>query len=71
MSCADLSHPRRLAGHPLPFAWVRRAAATVACWRRRAVERRQLAEMPRERWADIARDPDAVRREIVKPFWQP
>ena len=71
MSCAELSHSRRRDGHNLPWQGVRRALATLACWRRRAVDRRQLAAMPRERWPDIARDPDAIRREIAKPFWRP
>ena len=71
MTCADLSYPRRRADRDLPGHIVRRAWATLACWRRRAVDRRQLAEMPPERWQDIARDPDAVRREIAKPFWRP
>jgi uncharacterized protein YjiS (DUF1127 family) len=71
MSCADLRPARRCDGPALPVAWARRARATLACWRRRAVERRQLAELPPERWPDIARDPDAIRREIAKPFWRP
>lgn len=71
MTCADLSSPRRRDGHTLPWHVVRRALATLACWHRRAVERRRLAEMPPERWKDIARDPDTIRREIAKPFWRP
>jgi uncharacterized protein YjiS (DUF1127 family) len=45
--------------------------ATLVCWRRRAADRRALARMEPHRWTDIARDPDAVRREIQKPFWRP
>jgi uncharacterized protein YjiS (DUF1127 family) len=71
MTCADLSPARRCDRHPLPVELVHRAWATLGCWRRRAVERRQLAQLPRERWADIARDPETIRREIAKPFWQP
>jgi uncharacterized protein YjiS (DUF1127 family) len=70
MTCAEMTPVRGRAGHP-PWRSPQRILATLACWRRRAIERRQLAEMPRERWQDIARDPDAVRREIAKPFWRP
>jgi uncharacterized protein YjiS (DUF1127 family) len=70
MTCADLTCTRDRDGRRTALPALRRAAATLACWRRRAVERRQLAEMPDERWRDIARDPDAIRREIAKPFWR-
>ena len=69
-SCAEPTSTRRHSAPPVVPAW-HRIIATLTCWRRRAVERRQLAEMPAERWHDIARDPDAIRREIAKPFWRP
>jgi uncharacterized protein YjiS (DUF1127 family) len=49
----------------------RRILATLVCWHRRAVDRRALAAMPPERWRDIAKNPDAIRREVAKPFWRP
>lgn len=67
---AELTSVWGRAGHaPWLIPW--RLVATLACWRRRAVDRRQLAEMPAERRRDIARDPDSIRREIAKPFWRP
>lgn len=70
MTCADLRAVRDRTG-TTPALMPRRLVDTLACWRRRAVERRQLARLPRERWSDIARDPDRIRREIAKPFWRP
>lgn len=70
MTCVEFSATGGRAA-PASRPTPRRIAATLACWHRRAAERRQLAEMPRERWSDIARDPDAIRREIAKPFWRP
>ncbi|MBK1668554.1 hypothetical protein CKO28_10970 [Rhodovibrio sodomensis] len=71
MSCTDLTRDRCHAAPVASWAWPRGLWRTLVRWRRRAVERRQLAQLPRERWLDIARDPDAIRREIAKPFWRP
>lgn len=70
MTCADLTRTRDRDGGHAALQMLRRVPAALACWRRRAVERRQLAEMPPERWPDIARDPETIRREIAKPFWR-
>ena len=43
--------------------------ATVALWRERARQRRDLAEMSAEMLSDIGVSRSAARAEAGKPFW--
>ncbi|MBK1698421.1 hypothetical protein [Rhodovibrio salinarum] len=70
MTCGQLDAERGRSGIAYAPWGPRGVWMTLRCWRRRAAERRQLAAMPWERWDDISADPDAIRREIAKPFWR-
>ncbi|MGH6981105.1 MAG: DUF1127 domain-containing protein [Stellaceae bacterium] len=39
-------------------------------WRRRAYERRLLAQFGERDWHDLALTPADIRHEIAKPFWR-
>jgi uncharacterized protein YjiS (DUF1127 family) len=48
---------------------MRAAIATMALWRERARQRRQLAEMSPQMLADIGVSVSAARAEASRPFW--
>jgi uncharacterized protein YjiS (DUF1127 family) len=49
---------------------VARARTTLAIWRKRAAERRELADMPDHLRRDMGLSLDDLKREATKPFWR-
>jgi uncharacterized protein YjiS (DUF1127 family) len=49
---------------------VPRAARVPFLWLRRLYNRRELARLDAGRLRDVGLSPQAIRREIAKPFWQ-
>jgi uncharacterized protein YjiS (DUF1127 family) len=47
-----------------------RARTTLAIWRKRAAERRALADMPDHLRRDMGLSLDDLKREATKPFWR-
>ncbi|MCZ7597921.1 MAG: DUF1127 domain-containing protein [Gammaproteobacteria bacterium] len=51
------------------IAALRLAARAVLAWRERAVQRRELAELPEYMLRDIGLTRDQALVEAAKPFW--
>ena len=64
MPAVSLPHPRS-APDPRPPR-----PPLLRLWWRRARDRRILADLTPAQMQDTGLDPDAVRRESAKPFWQ-
>lgn len=64
--------PRRSeARHHAPLAAIRRIAAALRLWRRRALARQQLPALSDHLLKDIGLRRDALGYEFQRPFWRP
>lgn len=43
----------------------------LSLWRKRVRQRRELRDLEPHQMRDAGIDPETVRREAAKPFWQP
>ncbi len=60
--------------HPLtnsqPFRFIPRLLEQIATWRRRSVERDQLARLDDRELRDIGLSRSLIYWELAKPFWR-
>jgi len=54
----------------LPFTAVSRAVRIVSTWQQRAADRHVLARLDDHLLQDIGLTREAVRRDLMKPFWR-
>ena len=47
-----------------------RVPTLLGLWQRRREERQQLRTLPDHMLQDIGLTPEAVRKEVAKPFWR-
>jgi uncharacterized protein YjiS (DUF1127 family) len=60
-------HGRRLA---ISSAWITQAGQLMRLWLIRARQRRELRVLEPRQIKDVGLDPEWVRREAAKHFWQ-
>jgi uncharacterized protein YjiS (DUF1127 family) len=65
---ADITYHGLINSHPAAF-WPR-LTATLKLWRRRIVEREQLARLDERELRDIGVSAATVAAELDKPFWR-
>ena len=61
-------HRRR---HVIPSLWLEQMRDLLSLWRKRVRQRRELRDLKPHQMRDAGIDPEKVRREAAKPFWQP
>jgi uncharacterized protein YjiS (DUF1127 family) len=73
MACDDFLVPpavllqRHATARPSPWSAL---ISLLRCWRARAKERQQLAQMRHHAWRDLGLSDLDLRREVNKPFWR-
>lgn len=63
------AHLRRR--HVIPSLWLGQMRDLLSLWRKRVRQRRELRDLEPHQMRDAGIDPETVRREAAKPFWQP
>lgn len=61
-------HRRR---HVIPSLWLGQMRDLLSLWRQRVRQRRELRDLEPHQMRDAGIDPETIRRETAKHFWQP
>jgi uncharacterized protein YjiS (DUF1127 family) len=64
-----LAHNRRV--RVIPALWSGQMRDLLSMWRRRVRQRRELLDLDPHLMRDAGIDPETIRRESAKHFWQP